>query len=79
MSVAFLGDFSFSKMLSSPHFKTKFVLAHSFYQVSSLATLGNYKQLLPADVKYVVLGCLQPVLLTLKIVKGEKRDATLSK
>ncbi len=77
MSIAFLGDLSFSKMLSTSSFKSKLVLAHSFYQVSSLSTLQSYTQLLPADVKYVVLGCLQPILMTLNNVKGEKREVTI--
>jgi hypothetical protein len=28
-------------------------------------------------VKYVVLGCLQPILMTLNNVKGEKREVTI--
>ncbi len=77
MSIAFLGDMSFAKILSSPQFKSKFMLAHSFYHVSSMTTLSSYQHLLPSDMKYVVLGCLQPILMTLNNVKGEKRESTI--
>jgi hypothetical protein len=33
--------------------------------------------LLPSDMKYIVLGCLQPILMTLNNVKGEKRESTI--
>lgn len=79
MSELILGDSSFMKMLSSPHFKSQFELAHSMYQVSSLATLSNYKHLMPGDAKYILVGSLQPMLLTLKTAKNERREVTISK
>jgi hypothetical protein len=78
MTVAILGDLSLSKMVKSQEFKAQLAVDFASYQVSSMPTLLQYNLLMPQGVKYVVVGCLGPLLLELQYSPEENRQITLS-
>jgi len=79
MAVAILGDLSLTKLVSTTSFKNQLNLDYAAYQVSSMATFQQYNQLLPSGVKYVVVGCLGPILVEQRVTPSENRELTISK
>jgi hypothetical protein len=79
MAIAFLGDLSLSKLVSLSSFKTQLGLDCAAYQVSSMMTFLQYDKLLPEGVKYVVIGCLGPILIEQRATPSENRELTISK
>ncbi len=79
MAVAILGDLCLTKMVSSPFFKSRIHMDYAAYQVSSMTSLQQYDMLLPAGVKYLLVGCLGPLLIELRHAQGENREVSISK
>ena len=79
MAVAILGDLSLTKLVSTSSFKNQLGLDCAAYQVSSMMTFHQYDMLLPSGVKYVVVGCLGPLLIEQRATPAENREITISK
>jgi hypothetical protein len=79
MSVAFLGDLQFAKILGSEVFRTRFSYGYSIYQVTSMGPLNDLRVLLPGEVQYLVVGCLSAMLSELPSAPGEPREVAISK
>lgn len=67
-----------NKMLSGVFFKTKMGQDYGLYTVTTMATLRQYRNLLPAEVRFLVVGCLPALLTELRVSKVEARDLTIS-
>lgn len=78
MAVAILGDLSFTKMVSVPMFQNLLNMDYVPYQVSSLMTFEQYHRLLPSGVRYILVGCLAPLLVEVKFTTMEGRELELS-
>lgn len=68
-----------NKLLSGTFFKTKLGREYGLYSVTTMATFRQYKTLLPAEVRYLVVGCLPTLMVELCVSKVEPREVTLSK
>jgi hypothetical protein len=76
MSVAVLGDLDLSQLVITPLFKETVLGSETvFYPASTLATFAQYKSLLPPGIRYLVVGCLGPLLAEYSLTN----DVVLSK
>ncbi len=62
MSIAILGDLDLSQLVTMPHFKDSIGSEFVFYPASNLASFAQYRTMLPRGVRYLVVGCLAPLL-----------------
>ncbi len=79
MSIIFLGDETFGRLLSDGAFQARLDHQIRVCMVSNMMTFKQYTTLLPEGAEFIVVGCLGPLLANLTVSKVEKRDVTLSK
>jgi hypothetical protein len=75
MSVSIIGDLNLSQLLIVPHFKTVLNMDFTFCPASTMASFTQYRTLLPLGTRFIVVGCLAPLLATQSLTP----DVELSK
>jgi hypothetical protein len=62
MTKAIIGDINFSQVVMMPQFREIMNLDFIFCPASTMITFSQYRTLLPPATKYLVVGCLAPLL-----------------
>ncbi len=62
MTVTILGDLNLSQLLINPKFRSTLNLDFVFCPSTSLVSFHQYRTLLPVGTRYLVVGCLAPLL-----------------
>jgi hypothetical protein len=62
MTISIVGDLNLSQLLILPRFRTVLNYDYVFCPSSNMASFAQYKTLLPVGTRYLVVGCLGPLL-----------------
>lgn len=62
MTIAILGDLNLSQLLIMPRFRLVLNTDFVFCLASSMASFAQYRTMLPPGTRYLVVGCLSPLL-----------------
>ena len=62
LTISILGDLNLSQLLIIPRFRIVLNSDFVFYPASTMSSLAQYRTLLPAGTRYLVVGCLSPLL-----------------
>ncbi len=62
MTITIIGDLSLSQLLINPRFRATLNLDYVFCPSTTMSSFDQYKTLLPVGTKYLVIGCLGPLL-----------------
>ncbi len=75
MSIAILGDLNLSQLVIMPQFREVLNTDFVFYPASTMSSFAQYRTLLPPGIRYLVVGCLSPMLAEYSLTN----DVVLSK
>jgi hypothetical protein len=62
MTITIIGDLSLSQLLINPKFRATLNLDYIFCPSTTMVSFAQYETLLTTRTKYLVVGCLAPLL-----------------